>query len=85
MVIHLYASGMSEKVDPPKSFGQMMKSIKDKRNKDEDNWMANEDTLAGLGLKVKSSIVPTKKSSEKDNDSHLSPEEEATQSESQTN
>jgi len=53
MVLHLYASGMSKDVEPPKTFGQIMKNIKDKKGGDSDNWMADKKTLSGLGMKVK--------------------------------
>jgi hypothetical protein len=65
MVLHLYASGMSKEVEPPKSFGQMMKAIKDKKTEGAEQWFADENTLAGLGIKVKKSIRKPKKSSEK--------------------
>lgn len=90
MVLGLYAAGMSKEVEPPKTFGQMLKSIKTKQEQDETGWVADNDALAGVGLKVatkrrrkKPKKKKPKKSTGKDIPPSHPPSEKAKQQKSQ--
>jgi len=53
LVMHLYAAGMSKEVQPPKTFGQNLLEMRTKKDKKSEKWFADDNVIAGLGMRTK--------------------------------